>query len=261
MDVTNISLKTKRSRFNSPLLPKSIRGLIVGPSNCGKTILLLNLLLKKDWLDYNHLLVFGNSLFQPEYEIVKKGFENHLGKGQILELFQNQEEDKTPIEAIEQFNKAKEGGITAEFYENCELVPDPKSLDKKLKNLLILDDCYLGKQSTSRAYFTRGRHSNCDVFYISQNYFTLPRNSVRENSNLIILFSQNSKSVEHIYRDHCTDMPFTEFKELCENIWSQKFNFLTIDLSSSPRSGKYRKNLETFYIPKRYNCKESTSMI
>ena len=263
MDVTNISLKTKRSRFNNPLLPSSIRGLIVGPSNCGKTILLLNLLLKNDWLDYNNLLVFGNSLFQAEYEILKKGFENRLGKVQILNLFQNQDELKhqTMIEEIEQFNSPKEGGITAEFYENCELVPDPKSLDKKLKNLLILDDCYLGPQSTSRAYFTRGRHSNCDVFYISQNYFSLPRNSVRENSNFIILFSQNSKSVEHIHRDHCTDMPFSEFKELCENIWSQKYNFLTIDLSSSPFNGKYRKNLEIFYIPKRYNYEEESSGI
>ena len=48
---------------------------------------------------------------------------------------------------------------------NWFLIPDPWSLDKRLKNLLILDDCYLGKQSTSRAYFTRERHSNCDVFY------------------------------------------------------------------------------------------------
>ena len=254
MDVTNISLQTKRSRFNNALLPSSIRGLIVGPSNCGKTILLLNLLLKEGWLDYNHLLVFGNSLFQPEYEIIKKGFENRLYKTQILDLFQDYNNLGTcPLEAIEQFKQPKKGGITAEFYENCELIPDPKALDKQLKNLLILDDCYLGKQSAARAYFTRGRHSNCDVFYISQNYFTLPRNSVRENSNLIILFQQNTKSVEHIYRDHCSDIPYEEFKKLCDSIWSEKYNFLTIDLTSSPWSGKYRKNLEIFYIPKRYN--------
>ena len=247
MDVTNISLQTQRSRFNNPLLPTSIRRLIVGPSNCGKTILLLNLLLKEGWLDYNHLLVFGNSLFQEEYEIIKKGFENKLGKTQILHLFQNHSNyGISPLDAIEQFNSPKEGGITAEFYENCELIPDPKALDKRLKNLLILDDCYLGKQSTARAYFTRGRHSNCDVFYISQNYFSLLRNSVRENSNLIILFSQNLKSVEHIYHDHCTDIPFKEFKELCENIWSTKYNFLTIDLTSTPFNGKYRKILHHF---------------
>ena len=251
MDVSNFSLKSKSDRKNSNLLPSSIRGLIVGRSSCGKTVLLLNLLLKDGWLDYNNLLVFGNSLHQPEYEILKKGFETGLDKTQILNVFENQDNIKGPIlKAIEEFNGIREGPIKAEFYENCDMIPDPKVLDPKLKNLLILDDCYLGKQSKAQTYYTRGRHSNCDCLYISQNYFALPRNSIRENSNLIILFPQNAKSVEHIYRDHCTDIPFSEFKDLCNTIWSEKYNFLTLDLTSSPINGKYRKNLNTFYIPK-----------
>ena len=65
-------------RCNNKLLPKSIRGLIVGKSGCGKTTLLLNLLLRLGWLDYNNLQVFGKSLFQPEYRIIKKAFEEKL---------------------------------------------------------------------------------------------------------------------------------------------------------------------------------------
>jgi predicted GTPase len=41
-------------RNNNFLLPRSIRGLIVGKSGCGKTNLFLNLLLR-DFLDYNNL--------------------------------------------------------------------------------------------------------------------------------------------------------------------------------------------------------------
>ena len=253
MEVTDFSWKNKVNCENSPLLPSSIRGLIVGRSNSGKTVLLYNLLLKDGWLDYDNLLVFGNSLFQPEYEIIKAGFENNLGKKQILGIFENQDQLPNPIETIKNYDGVKDGGISAEFYENCDMIPDPKSLDPKLKNLLILDDCYLGKQSKSRAYFSRGRHSNCSCFYISQNYFSLPRNSVRENSNFIILFPQNSKSVAHIYQDHCTDISFQEFKELCETVWSEKYQFLTIDLTAnSPMEGKYRKNLNSFYFPKSY---------
>ena len=74
-------------RFNNPLLPRSIRGIIVGKSGCGKTTLLLNLLLRPGWLNYDNLCVFGKSLFQPEYGILKKAFEENLPKECILRLF------------------------------------------------------------------------------------------------------------------------------------------------------------------------------
>ena len=46
-------------RFNHSLLPKSITGLIVGKSGCGKMTLLLNFLLRPGWLNYDNLCVFG----------------------------------------------------------------------------------------------------------------------------------------------------------------------------------------------------------
>ena len=64
--------KSRIRNNNNPLLPRNIRGLIVGKSNCGKTTLLLNLLLQPDWLDYNHLYVFGRSLHQQEYSIMRR---------------------------------------------------------------------------------------------------------------------------------------------------------------------------------------------
>ena len=248
MNVQNFTIK-KKKRENNPLLPSSLRGLIVGKSNSGKTVLLLNLLLRDGWLDYNNLLVFGNSLHQEEYQIIKKGFEIGLGKKQLSNVFKNQE-FVAPFTALGNYQGETPKEITAEFYEDCDAIPDPKALDPKKKNLIILDDCYLGKQSKAGSYYSRGRHNNCDSLYISQNYFMLPRGSVRENSNIIILFPQNSKSVQHIYQDHCTDLPFEEFKELCDSIWKVKYNFLTIDLTSSPLNGKYRQNLESFYIPR-----------
>ena len=79
-------------RFNHPLLPRSIRGIIIGKSGCGKTTLLLNLLLRLGWLDYDNLCVFGKSLFQPEYKIPKTAFEEDLPKECILRLFNMREE-------------------------------------------------------------------------------------------------------------------------------------------------------------------------
>ena len=59
----------------------------MGKSGCGKTTLLLNLLLRPEWLDYDNLQVFGRSLFQPEYKILKKAFEEKLPKEAIVGLF------------------------------------------------------------------------------------------------------------------------------------------------------------------------------
>ena len=92
MNVINLSWNENLlNRHNNPLIPRSIRGLIVGKSGCGKTTLLLNLLLKPDWLDYDNLQVFGKSLFQPEYKILKEGFEKKLTKENILMLFDMQD--------------------------------------------------------------------------------------------------------------------------------------------------------------------------
>ena len=80
MEIMDLSWNEVISKRDShPLLPKSIRGIIVGKSGCSKMTLLLNLL-----LDYDNLCVFGKSLFQPEYRILKRGFKENLPKERIL---------------------------------------------------------------------------------------------------------------------------------------------------------------------------------
>lgn len=253
MNIINYSLKSTTTRNNSPLLPNSIRGLIIGKSNCGKTTLLLNLLLREGWLDYNHLYVYGKSLHQGEYKIIRKGYEEGFSKRQISNLFISQDiltnAGISPLQAIEQYDGIKDGGMVANFYNDCTTIPDPSELDPSNRNLLILDDCFLGRQNKAEAYYTRGRHNNCDTFYISQNYFRLPRQTIRENSNLIILFPQDTKNLSHIYNDHCSqDISIDEFKSFCKKVWTG-FNFVTIDLTSPALNGKYRKNLDCFYLP------------
>ena len=65
---------------------------MIGKSGCGKTTLLINLLLRPGWLDYNIINIFGKSLFEPEYHILQKAFEEKLPKEVIIILFENQNE-------------------------------------------------------------------------------------------------------------------------------------------------------------------------
>ena len=101
--------------------------MIIGKSGCGKTTLLINILLRSGWLDYNKINIFGKSLFQPEYHIVKKAFEEKLPK-----LFENQDEITdlgiSPISVLEDMAKdiREKSNVDCKFYESAEDVPDPR---------------------------------------------------------------------------------------------------------------------------------------
>ena len=108
----------------------------------------------------------------------------------------------------------------------------------------------LGAQNKAEVYYTRGRHDNFDIFYITQSYFHLPHQIVWENANFFIFFLQDKKNLCHIYNDHCAgdDIPFETFSNFCSNVWNEcKHNFVTIDLTRSVNCGKYRKNLSEYW--------------
>ena len=120
-------------RFNNPLLPRSIRGIIVGKSGWGKTMLLLNLLLRPCWLDYDNLCVIGKSLFQPEYQIhvLKKAFKENLPKECILRLFNMRDEIQNsqipPSIVVQEWAKSikNKSNVKCNFFEMPRDVPDP----------------------------------------------------------------------------------------------------------------------------------------
>ena len=256
MEIRDLSWnETTTKRFNNPLLLKSIRGIIVGKSNCGKTMLLLNLLLRPGWLDYDNLFVFGKSLFQPEYRILKKAFEENLPKEYILRLFDMREEiqdkEAPPSIVLQEWAKSvkKKSDIECNFFETASDVPDPRDLNPEDKNLMIFDDLLLEKQNKCECYYIRGRHSNVDCFYLAQNYFELPRRTIRTNSNFICIFPQDTRDLNNIHFDHVGDeMPKEDFKKFCSKCWEKPYGFAVIDPTSKKETGKYREGFDNFFI-------------
>ena len=128
-----------------------------------------------------------------------------------------------------------------------------KSIDKNKGPLVNLDDM-LGTRNSSQLdeLFARGRHENTDVYYISQSYFGLPRQSFRKISDRIILFKQTLRDVESLYKDiRGYDMRYVEFKELCRQTWSENFTHPSIDMSKNRIEGKYRnfnENKNTYIV-------------
>jgi len=76
-------------------------------------------------------------------------------------------------------NQTQKYDIDCKFFENASDVPDPRELSPEKNNLMVFDDLLLEKQNKCEAYYTRGRHSNVDCFYLAHNYFKLPRQTIR----------------------------------------------------------------------------------
>ena len=122
---------------------------------------------------------------------------------------------------------------------------------------MIFSDLFLEKQNICESYYVRRRHSNVDCFYLAQNYFKLPRQTIRENANFIYLFPQDLKNLNHIFDDHVgSDMTKEEFRQLCKTAWETQHGFVIIDLSSKKHNGKYRSGIGEFYIKQIVNNTE-----
>ena len=137
-------------------------------------------------------------------------------------------------------------------YPNYETSNEIKSINNYKRSVVIFDDMLGGKNSSQiDEFFTRGRHEDLDVYYISQSYFALPRQSIRNNSDRLILFKQTIRDVQSMYFDiGAYDMNYVEFKQMCHKAWDEKYNYLCIDITKNRNDGKYRifSESKTTYI-------------
>ena len=127
-------------------------------------------------------------------------------------------------------------------YPNYKTNTEIKPINKYSGSVVIFDDM-LGAKDSSQIdeFFTRRRHENLDVYYISQSYSALPRQSIRNNTDRLILFKQTLRDVQSMYYDiGAYDMNYDEFKQMCHKAWDERFNYLCIDTTKNKNEGKYR---------------------
>lgn len=209
----NKNLKIKRK--HGELLPSTIRCIICGPSNCGKTNVVISLLEDPKALCFENVYIYSKSLEQEKYKYLKEILKSIKGLGYY----------------------------TFAFNENVIDLAEAKP-----NSIFIFDDVICGEQSNIRNFFSMGRHKGVDCFYLSQTYTRIPKHLIRDNANLIVLFKQDDVNLRHIYNDYyvACDMNFNEFRKMCNKCWSEKYGFVVIDLDSDLDKGRYRKGFDTF---------------
>ena len=102
-----------------------------------------------------------------------------------------------------------------------------------------------------QAMFKRSRHINLSIFIISQDYYELPKKTIRANGNIYHIFQPNNfLDVRNIYQDKASmDMTLDEFKYLTSTCWNQNYHPLTIDMTKDKYQGRYRLGLNSIFVP------------
>lgn len=219
LPIKNVEIRDAKNKKDyykhSKLLPNSIRCIICGVSNSGKTNVVVSLLQDPNGLKFENVYIYSRSLYQPKYVYLKK----------LL-------------------NSIK--GIGCHMFSCNEAVIPPE--DVKPNSIFIFDDVICDKQNNIRAYFCMGRHKGVDCFYLSQSYAHIPKHLIRENANLIVLFRQDDMNLRHVFNDFgiSSDMTFDQFKEMCARCWSEKYGFLVVDIERDTNNGRYRKGFDNF---------------
>ena len=205
---------SEQSVKHGPLFPNSIRSIICGPSNCGKSNVMMSLLYSPEGLKYENVYVYSKSLHQPKYQTLKS----------VL-------------------NSISEVGYHT-FQDNVDIMSPSES---KANSVFIFDDVSCDKQNKIRDFFSMGRHNGIDSFLLIQSYARAPKQMVRDNANFLILFEQDDRNLEHVYKDHVrSDMKFETFKNMCLGCWKDEYGFLTLNKDSEMNGGRYRQGLDRY---------------
>lgn len=214
-EVNNINLDNHSQKVrHSELLPNTIRCIICGPSNCGKTNIMLNLIFHKNGVKFKHIYLYSKTAFQPKYCFLK----------QVM-------------------NSIPDANLFI-FNDNKEVIHPNDALSN---SIMIFDDVACENQVNIRNYFAMGRHKQIDCFYLSQTYSKIPKQLIRDNVNLMIIFKQDETNLKHIYNEHVnTDIEWFQFKKLCSIIWQDRFDFLLINKDCPLNEGRYRQGFDTF---------------
>ena len=226
-----------------------IRCIITGPSNVGKTYFLTNIILNII-NEYDKIYIYSPSLHQDLYQKLIKCFSNYIPI-HIIPNILNEEDIDVVIEEIVNNKDFEKSDTEIQTYESIEELKFPQEYIDR--GIIILDDLNEKEMNDPRiqAIFKRSRHNNLSIFIISQDYYELPKRTIRANGKISHIFKPNNfLDVCNIYQDKASmDMTLKEFKYLTNICWDKRYQPLTIDMTKDKDIRKYRLALDSVFVP------------
>ena len=107
-------------------------------------------------------------------------------------------------------------------------------------NTVVFDDMLLTKQKSSfDLFFTRGRHQNIDIYYISQTCFHLPKNTILKNLTTNVLNKESLRTAILLIHDITgLEMNLEEWKKLCFKAWKKDYEYSQIGRFAKTGEGR-----------------------
>ena len=216
-----------------------VRCIITGPSECGKSFFLTNLILNII-NEYDKIYIYSPSLHQDLYQKLIKCFTNYI-PNHIISNILNEVDIDIVIDEIINNKDFEKSNTEIETYDSTEELKFPQEYDD-VGGIIILDDLNEKEMNDPRvqAMFKRSRHNNLSIFIISQDYYELPKKTIRANGNIYHIFKPNNfLDVRNIYQDKASmDMTLDEFKYLTSVSWNEKYQPLTFDMTKDNYTGR-----------------------
>ena len=218
---------TKNTMKNGHIPDHPYRILIIGGSGSGKTNTLLNLI--NEQRDIDKIYLYAKDLGESKYEHLIKNRENA---------------------GIKHLNYAKAfidcSNTMNDVYENIDLC----NPNRQRKVLIVFDDMIADImtnkkfQSIIKELFIRCRKINISLVFITQSYFSVPKDIRLNSMHYFIMKIDNKRELQNIAINHSADIDYKDFIKIYRECTKEPYNFLTIDTTlPSTNTLRFRKNL------------------
>ena len=208
------------------------RILITEGSASGKTNTLLDLINEQN--DIDKIYLYAKDLSEPKYEYLIKKREN------------------VGIKHVNNLNAVIECSNTMDdVYENIH----DYNPNRGRKILITVDEMIADImtnekfQAIIKELFIRCRKLNITLVFITQSYFSVPKDMRLNSTHYLITKINNKRELQNIAINHSADIDYKDFMKIYRECTKEPFNFLTIDTTLPARDPlRLRKNLFDSFV-------------
>ena len=148
--------------------------------------------------------------------------------------------------------KLNDPGASIEFSRTMKCVY--KNIDdynprRKRKILIVFDDMIADIvtnkkfQARIKELFIRCRKSNIPLIFITQSYFSVPKDPRLNSTHYLIMKIHDGRELQNIAKNHSADIDYKDFVKIYRNCANEPYSFLTVDTTlPADNPMRFRKN-------------------